>query len=145
MLKAIESIAVRHDGVVLLIGRVAIGTLFLCTGWRHLMNLQRFADDIGKDGLIGPLMGWAVLAAVIEFFSSLDRRRLQDAPCRLVADALHARGGVPCPSVLGTRSGAVLSPVCSILEGYIHHRRAALRVRPRRRPAERRSPLRAGK
>jgi putative oxidoreductase len=71
MLKAIESIAVRHDGVVLLIGRVAIGTLFLCTGWRHLMNLQRFADDIGKDGLIGPLMGWAVLAAVIEFFSSL--------------------------------------------------------------------------
>jgi putative oxidoreductase len=71
MFKTIDSIAVRSEGSILLLGRLAIGGLFLPTGWRHLGNLERFADDIGKDGLIGPLMGWAILAAVIEFFATL--------------------------------------------------------------------------
>ena len=71
MFKTIDSIAVRSEGVILLLGRLAIGALFLPTGLRHLMNLGAFAEDIGKDGMMGPLMPWAVVAAVVEFFSAL--------------------------------------------------------------------------
>jgi putative oxidoreductase len=71
MFKTIDSIAVRSEGLILLLGRLAIGALFLPTGLRHLLNLAAFAEDIGKDGMMGPLMPWAVLAAVVEFFSAL--------------------------------------------------------------------------
>jgi putative oxidoreductase len=57
---------VRREGVVLV-----LGGLFLPTGWRHLSHLERFAEDIAKDGMIGPLFGWKILAAVIELCATL--------------------------------------------------------------------------
>jgi putative oxidoreductase len=63
---------VRGEGVILLLGRLAIGALFLPTGWRKLLDPATFANALGSQyGMIEPLIFWAVLAAVVEFFGTL--------------------------------------------------------------------------
>jgi len=72
MFKTIDSIAMRGEGVILLLGRLAIGALFLPTGWRKLLDPAAFANALGSQyGMIQPLLFWAVVAAVIEFFGTL--------------------------------------------------------------------------
>jgi putative oxidoreductase len=71
MFKTIDSIAERNEGVILLIGRLAIGALFLPTGLRKLMDPAAFADNLATYGMVAPLIAWAVVAAVIEFFATL--------------------------------------------------------------------------
>jgi putative oxidoreductase len=72
MFKTIDSVAVRSEGLVLLLGRLAIGALFLPTGWRKLLDPATFANALGSQyGMIEPLLFWAALAAVVEFFATL--------------------------------------------------------------------------
>lgn len=68
---SIDAVAVRSEGPVLLIGRLAIGALFIPAGWHHLTALNGFAQYLGSKGLPGPAIGWAVAGAVVEFFGSL--------------------------------------------------------------------------
>ncbi len=71
MSRTVDSLATRNEGVLLLLGRLAIGALYLPIGYGHLTNLTGFAQYLAPKGLPGPAMAWAVAAAVVEFFASL--------------------------------------------------------------------------
>jgi putative oxidoreductase len=67
---AIDRLVRKFDGVLLLIGRLAIAALYVPSGFGKLTNLGGFAASLGAKGLPVP-MAWAIVAAVIEFFGSL--------------------------------------------------------------------------
>jgi putative oxidoreductase len=71
MVKMVDNIAERHEGLVVLLGRLAIGVLFLPSGFNKLSAPAGFAGYLAKSGLPGPLVAWAVLAGLIEFFAGL--------------------------------------------------------------------------
>jgi putative oxidoreductase len=71
MVKMVDSIAERHEGLVVLLGRLAIGVLFLPSGFGKLSAPAGFAGYLAKTGMPGPLVAWAVLAGLIEFFTGL--------------------------------------------------------------------------
>jgi putative oxidoreductase len=68
---SIDTIASRAEAPVLLLGRVAVAALYLPSGWAKLTNLAGFAGLLASKGLLGPIMAWAVVGAVVEFFGSL--------------------------------------------------------------------------
>jgi len=70
MSQILDTIAIRGEGLWLLLGRLAMGSLFLPTGLRKLLDPGAFADYIGKKGMFAPLFFWAVVAALVEFFGS---------------------------------------------------------------------------
>jgi putative oxidoreductase len=69
--RTIDAIAVRGEGVFLLLGRLAIGALFVPAGYRHLININGFSQYLGAHGLPGPAMAWAIVGAFVEFFGSI--------------------------------------------------------------------------
>lgn len=71
MFSTIDAIAERGEGLFLLLGRLAIGALFLPTGWGKLTNPAGFAEHLAHAALPGPAIAWAVLAGVVEFFATL--------------------------------------------------------------------------
>ena len=71
MVKMVDAIAERHEGLVVLLGRLAIGVLFLPSGFNKLSAPAGFAGYLAKSGMPGPLVAWAVLAGLIEFFAAL--------------------------------------------------------------------------
>jgi len=71
MFRLIDTVAIRGAGLWLLIGRVTMGSLFLPTGLRKLLDPERFAEDLAKDGIFGQPFYWAVAAGLIEFFGAL--------------------------------------------------------------------------
>jgi len=70
MSQLLDTIAVRGEGWWLLLGRVAMGSLFLPTGLRKLLDPGAFARQLDTYGMVGPLHVWAVVAAFIEFFGA---------------------------------------------------------------------------
>jgi putative oxidoreductase len=70
MARTIDSIAVRNEGVLLLLGRLGIAALFLPSGLEKLLDLSHFEGVLAAKGLPLPL-AWAVLAALIEFLGGL--------------------------------------------------------------------------
>ena len=68
---SIESIAARLEGPALLLGRLAIGALYVPSGFGKLTNPAGFAHYAPLKVLPGPLIAWAIVAALVEFFSSL--------------------------------------------------------------------------
>jgi len=68
MSRLLDTIAVRGEGWWLLLGRVAMGSLFLPTGLRKLLDPAAFARQLDTYGMVGPLYVWAVVAAFVEFF-----------------------------------------------------------------------------
>lgn len=70
MFRTVDRIAASGQGLFLLLGRLAIGALFLPTGWGKLTNPAGFAHYLDGKGLPGP-MGWAILAGLVEFVSAL--------------------------------------------------------------------------
>ncbi len=76
MSRTIDSLAMRNEGVLLLLGRLAIGVLYLPSGFGKLTGINGpgvagFAGYLASHGVPGPAIAWAVVAAVIEFFASL--------------------------------------------------------------------------
>lgn len=69
--RSIDTFAVRGEGVFLLLGRLAIGALYVPGGYRHLTGLNGFAQYLAAHGVPGPAIAWAVVGALIEFFGSL--------------------------------------------------------------------------
>jgi putative oxidoreductase len=67
----IDTVAIRGEGLLLLLGRLALGVLFVPAGYRHLTDLDHFAQYLGSHGLPGPAMAWAIVGAVVEFFGSI--------------------------------------------------------------------------
>jgi putative oxidoreductase len=74
--RILESIAVRGEGVFLLLGRLTIGLLYMPSGFGKLTGihgpgLDGFAQYLASKGVPGPAFAWAVVAAAVEFFASL--------------------------------------------------------------------------
>jgi putative oxidoreductase len=75
-LRILDSIAARNQPVILLLGRLGIGWLYLPSGFGKLTGingpgLEGFSKYLMGKGVPGPTLAWAVIAAVIEFFGSL--------------------------------------------------------------------------
>jgi hypothetical protein len=111
--RTIDAIAERGEGLLLLLGRLAIGALYLPSGFGKLTGIngpgvRGFATYLVAHGVPGPAIAWSGVAAVVEFFASLAvRARTQDTLCGSTADPLHDRGGTHRPSLLDdSRRGA---------------------------------------
>src|SRR5262245_20007976 len=62
--RVIDSLALRSEPLVLLLGRVCIGSLFLMAGINHWLDLALLTHFM--TGLPGSADAWAMLAATIE-------------------------------------------------------------------------------
>ncbi|MGO8916712.1 MAG: DoxX family protein [Stellaceae bacterium] len=71
MVQMVDSIAARNEGLAVLLGRLAIGALFLPSGFGKLSAPAGFAQYLAAKGVPGPVIAWAVLAGLIEFFGGL--------------------------------------------------------------------------
>lgn len=74
--RILDSIAARGHGLILLLGRLAIGWLYLPSGFGKLTGihgpgLAGFSQYLAGKGVPGPTLAWAIIAAVIEFFGSI--------------------------------------------------------------------------
>ena len=66
-LRVIDSLALRSEPLILLLGRVCIGSLYLIAGINHWLDLARLTHFM--TGLPGSVNAWAMLAATIEVVS----------------------------------------------------------------------------
>ena len=66
-LRVIDSLAQRYEAVILLLGRVCIGSLFLMSGTNHWLDLKLLTHFM--TGLPGSVAVWAMVAATIEVVS----------------------------------------------------------------------------
>lgn len=61
---------VTRDDVILLLGRLALGVIFVSSGLRKLLALSAFAASLAQRGV--PLSGtWAVIGATVEFVGGI--------------------------------------------------------------------------
>jgi putative oxidoreductase len=63
-LRVIDSLVLRNEALILLLGRVCIGSLFLSVGINHWLELTLLTHFMA--GLPGSPQVWAILAATIE-------------------------------------------------------------------------------
>ena len=66
-LRVIDSLALRSEPLILLLGRLCIGSLYLMSGINHWLDLKLLTHFMG--GLPGSVQVWAMLAATIEVVS----------------------------------------------------------------------------
>jgi putative oxidoreductase len=66
-LRVIDSMAQQFEPVILLLGRLCIGSLFLMSGINHWLDLKLVTHFV--TGLPGSPEAWAMLAATIEVVS----------------------------------------------------------------------------
>jgi putative oxidoreductase len=66
-LRVIDSLALRSEPLILLLGRVCIGSLYLMSGINHWLDLALLTHFM--TGLPGSVNAWAMLAATIEVVS----------------------------------------------------------------------------
>jgi putative oxidoreductase len=66
-LRVIDSLAQRNEPLILLLGRLLIGSLFLMSGINHWLDLKLLTHFM--TGLPGSVNAWAMLAATIEVVS----------------------------------------------------------------------------
>jgi putative oxidoreductase len=67
VLRVINSLVLRNEPLVLLMGRVCIGSLYLVAGINHWQELTRLTHFM--TGLPGSAQAWAMLTATIEVAS----------------------------------------------------------------------------
>lgn len=68
-LRVIDSLAVRSEPLILLLGRLCIGSLFLMSGINHWLDLKLLTHFM--TGLPGSVNVWAMCAATIEVASGV--------------------------------------------------------------------------
>jgi len=66
-LRVIDSLALRYEPLILLLGRVCIGSLYLMSGTNHWWDQTLLTHFM--TGLPGSVHVWAILAATIEVVS----------------------------------------------------------------------------
>jgi putative oxidoreductase len=67
--RVIDSLAKRSEPLILLLGRILLGSLFLTSGTNHWLDLTLVTHFM--TGLPGPANIWAMLTATIEVASGL--------------------------------------------------------------------------
>jgi putative oxidoreductase len=65
--RVIDSLALRSEPLILLLGRLCMGSLFLMSGINHWLDLKLVSHFV--TGLPGSAQAWAMLAATIEVVS----------------------------------------------------------------------------
>jgi putative oxidoreductase len=65
--RVIDSLALRSEPLILLLGRLLIGSLFLMAGISHWLDLRLLTHFMG--GLPGSVQAWAMLTATFEVAS----------------------------------------------------------------------------
>ena len=61
-----DRLAARWHDAVALIARIAVGLIFVTSGWEKLMNVAGFSAMLAKRGVPAPsLLGW--IGAIVEF------------------------------------------------------------------------------
>jgi putative oxidoreductase len=68
-LRAIDSLVLRNEPLILLLGRVCLGSLYLVSGTNHWWDQTLLTHFM--TGLPGSVQVWAMLAATIEVVSGL--------------------------------------------------------------------------
>jgi putative oxidoreductase len=66
-LRVVDSLVLRCEPLILLLGRLCIGSLYLVSGINHWWDLRLLTHFMGS--LPGSVNGWAMLAATIEVAS----------------------------------------------------------------------------
>jgi putative oxidoreductase len=66
-LRVIDSLAQRYEPVILLLGRLCLGSLYLMSGTNHWWDQKLLTHFM--TGLPGSVQAWAMLAATIEVVS----------------------------------------------------------------------------
>ena len=129
--------ALRSEPLVLLLGRLCMGSLFLMSGTNHWLDLKLLTHFMG--GLPGSADVWAMLAATIEVASGaamvLGFRTREFALLLVFFNLSAAVVGHPYWSITGDASA--LGPVHPFLEGYRARGRRPVRLRRRRGPFQR--------
>jgi putative oxidoreductase len=65
--RALDSLAERHEPLILLLGRLCLGSLYLMSGINHWLDLKLLTHFMG--GLPGSVETWAMFTATIEVVS----------------------------------------------------------------------------
>ena len=65
--RVIDSLVLRSEPLILLLGRICIGSLFLMSGINHWLDLKLLTHFMGA--LPGSVNAWSMLAATIEVVS----------------------------------------------------------------------------
>ncbi len=97
MFRTIDSIAVRGEAVWLLLGRIAMGVLFVPSGFNKLMDPSRMTGMLAGKGFPAP-MAWAYLAGAIELI-----------------------GGIAVIVGFRTRTAALLLVIFTLAAAYLGH------------------------
>ena len=148
--RTVDAIAERGEGLLLLLGRVAIGALYLPSGLGKLTGIngpgvRGFATYLVAHGVPGPAITWSGVAAVVEFFASLAivlGLKTRYAAALLILFTIGAALIGHRPSLLdGSRRGAESAAEDPFLQGRRHYRRPAVRLCPRRRADQHRPAL----
>jgi putative oxidoreductase len=66
-LRVVDSLVLRYEALILLLGRLCMGSLFLMTGTNHWLDLKLVTHFM--TGLPGSAQAWGMLAATIEVVS----------------------------------------------------------------------------
>jgi putative oxidoreductase len=66
-LRVIDSLALRYEPLILLLGRICMGSLFLMSGTNHWLDQKLLTHFM--TGLPGSVQVWAMLAATVEVAS----------------------------------------------------------------------------
>ena len=142
-LRVIDSLVLRCEPLILLLGRVCIGSLYLMSGTNHWLDLTLLTRFM--TGLPGSVYFWAMLAATIEVVSGAALVlgfRTRDFALLLVLFNL-------CAAVIGAsllvdyrRRHRTLGPIHPFLERHRARRWCPLCPRARRRTLEPRSRVR---
>jgi putative oxidoreductase len=62
--RALDSLVLRHEPLILLLGRICLGSLYLMSGINHWLDLKLLTHFM--TGLPGSVNAWAMLTATIE-------------------------------------------------------------------------------
>ena len=65
--RALDSLAERHEPLILLLGRLCLGSLYLMSGINHWLDLKLLTHFMG--GLPGSAEAWSMFTATIEVAS----------------------------------------------------------------------------
>jgi hypothetical protein len=138
-LRVVDSLVLRCEPLILLLGRLCIGSLYLMSGTNHWLDLTLLTHFMA--GLPGSVDVWAMLAATIEVAGGLALVlgfRTRDFAVLLVLFNLSA--AVNRPPLLVDHRGRhrTLGPIHPFLEGHRARRRRPVRPRARRGTAEHR-------
>ena len=99
MLSRADGLAAQSQDVLLLLGRVLLGWIFVQSGWRKLMDIPAFVATMPRRGL-PDVLGY--IAPPVEFIGGVpDPARARHPLLRIADPAVHHRRDIQLAPLLG--------------------------------------------